>query len=93
MKLSNHTYDVLKNVALNVAPILTFVSAICVIWGVPHSEQITATLAALDTLLGALLVNSTNIYRAEQEQMNYNTDAEDGLEVIDYEDTDIDTEE
>ena len=93
MRLKNKTYDTLKTVALIIAPILTFVSAICIIWGVPYSEQITATLSALDALLGALLTNSTDRYRAEQVQMNYNTDDNEGYEVYEYEDTDNDTEE
>ena len=93
MKLKNSTYDKLKTVALIVAPLLTFAAAVCVIWGVPYSEQITATIAALDTFLGTLLTNSTDAYRAETEQMNYNTDDNEGYEVIEYEDQEIDTEE
>lgn len=59
MKLSNKTYDILKKVALILAPLITFIGALCAIWGVPHSEQITATLAALDTLIGSLLTISS----------------------------------
>ena len=55
MKLSNKTYDRLKVVAFIVAPALTFIAALCIIWKVPYSEQITATLAALDTALGEYL--------------------------------------
>lgn len=54
-KLSNRTYDILKTIALIAAPLITFIGAVCIIWHVPFAEQITATLAALDTLLGALL--------------------------------------
>ena len=35
---------------------MAFIGALCSIWNVPHSEQITATLTAIDTLLGALVV-------------------------------------
>lgn len=55
MKLSNRTYDTLKLVALIAVPLFAFLGALCTIWNVPHSEQITATLTALDTLLGALV--------------------------------------
>lgn len=90
MRLKNQTYDKLKTVALNIAPILTFISALCTIWGVPYSAQLTASVAAFDTLIGAMLVKSTEIYRAEKEQDNYNTDDNEGYE---YEDTTDDTEE
>lgn len=92
MRLSNRTYDVLKTIAFIIAPLLTFASAVCIIWNVPYSEQITATLAALDTMLGALLKNSTDIYRAETPQSNFNEDYGSGLEVEVYEDQDTDTE-
>ena len=51
MKLQNQTYDRLKHIAWVLAPLITFIGAILSIWGVPHAEKITATLAALDTLL------------------------------------------
>ena len=56
MKLSNRQYDILKRIALIAAPLITFLGAVCVIWKVPFAEQITATLAALDTLLGSILI-------------------------------------
>lgn len=62
MKLSNKNYDLLKKIALYIAPIATFVGAICAIWGVPSAEKITATLAALDTLIGALVAISSYNY-------------------------------
>ena len=65
--MQNSTYDKLKIVAWIAAPLITFIGAVCVIWGVPHSEQITATLAALDTLIGSLLTISN---------INYNKGAE-----------------
>lgn len=54
--MSNRTYDIIKMVSLIAVPIVAFVSALCTIWNVPHSEQITATLTAIDTLLGAIVV-------------------------------------
>lgn len=53
--MSNRTYDILKTIALIAAPLITFIGAVCIIWGVPFAEQITATLAAIDTLLGTIL--------------------------------------
>lgn len=62
MKMKNETYDVLKWVAMIVLPaVVTFVAAIGQIWGIPYTAQIAATIAAVDTLLGACLqVSSAN---------------------------------
>ena len=73
MKMKNKTYDTLKTVALIVAPILTFTSAVCAIWNVPYSEQITATLAALAALIGTLLKDSSDKYNTEK-KINENKD-------------------
>ena len=63
MKLKNETYDRLKLVAWILAPLITFIGAMCDIWGVPYAMKITATLAALDTLLGSLLtISNANYY-------------------------------
>jgi len=62
MKLENRTYDILKRVALMIVPLITFLAAIGDIWGIPYTTEITATLAALDTLIGALLQISSNNY-------------------------------
>lgn len=54
--MSNRTYDIIKVTALVATPLIAFLAALCSIWNVPHAEQITASLTALDTLLGALVV-------------------------------------
>ena len=52
--MSNTVYDSLKWVALMVLPaIATLFSAISMIWGIPYGEQITSTIIAIDTALGA----------------------------------------
>ena len=43
-------------VSLIAVPFVAFISALMTIWNVPHGEQITATLTAIDTLLGAIVV-------------------------------------
>lgn len=63
VRLSNQAYDILKKVALLIAPLCTFIATVGDIWGLPYAVEIGATLAALDTLLGAVLSIST---------MNYN---------------------
>lgn len=67
MKLQNSTYDKLKHIAWILAPLITFVGALCTIWGIPNAEKITATLAAIDTLLGSLLTVSNYNYNKEGE--------------------------
>lgn len=81
IQLTNEQYDRLKKVAFTFAPIATFIGAICVIWGVPFAEQITATLAAFDTLLGSLLRTSTTNYKATKLQDSFNS--EDITEMMD----------
>ena len=54
--MSNRTYDIIKMVSLLAVPLVAFLGALCTIWNVPHAEQITATLTAIDTLLGAVVV-------------------------------------
>ena len=66
MKMSNCVYDKLKLIAWILAPLITFIGAVCIIWGVPYAEQITATLAALDTFLGSLLTVSNINYNKDE---------------------------
>ena len=65
MTMKNETYDKLKLIAWILAPVITFIGALCSIWGVENADRITATLAALDTLLGSLLTISNANYNAE----------------------------
>ena len=68
MKMSNHTYDVLKDIALIVLPALaTLYAALAKIWGLPYEVSIPATIMAVDTFLGAILKLSTNQYNKQQQ--------------------------
>lgn len=63
MKLTNKAYDVLKYITQIVIPaVATCYFTIAQIWGLPYGEEIVGTLAAIDTLMGALLMISTNMY-------------------------------
>lgn len=62
MKISNKTYDTIKFIALLVAPLCTFFAALVEIWGIPYGAQIVATIAALDTLMGAIVIILKNNY-------------------------------
>lgn len=72
MIMTNGTYDRLKMIAWILAPLITFIGAVLSIWGVPNAEKITATLAALDTLLGSLLTVSNYKYNKENEDVDVN---------------------
>ena len=68
MKLSNETYDILKYIAQIVLPALgTLYAALSGIWGLPYGDQVTGTIMAIDTFLGALLLISTNQYNKTKE--------------------------
>lgn len=54
--MTNKAYDIIKTIALIATPVITFICALVNIWGIPYGAEITASLAALDTLLGAIVV-------------------------------------
>jgi len=60
--MSNKTYDIIKNIGLIAVPVLAFITSLCTIWEVPHCAQVTATLTAIDTLVGAIVVVAKAIY-------------------------------
>ena len=63
MIMNNKVYDVLKFIAQIVLPaIATFYLTLAGIWGLPFGEQVSATVMAIDTLLGTVLMISSNTY-------------------------------
>ena len=68
MKLSNQTYDILKEIALTILPALaTLYAVIGKIWGLPYVTEIPATIMAIDTAMGAILHISTKNYQEENQ--------------------------
>lgn len=66
MVMNSKVYDILKYIAQIVLPaIATFVAAVFGIWGLPYGEQVAATVMALDTLLGAILMISSSAYKKQ----------------------------
>ena len=64
--MNNQTYDILKRVALIVIPALaTFVNAVGIVWGVPYTNEATATITAFGVFLGAALGASSANYEPE----------------------------
>lgn len=69
MKMSNKVYDILKFIAQIVLPALgTLWAALGKIWGWPLVTEITATICAVDTFLGALLGISSYNYNKQEQQ-------------------------
>lgn len=64
--MNNQIYDILKRVALIVIPALaTFVNAVGIVWGVPYTNEATATITAFGVFLGAALGVSSKNYEPE----------------------------
>lgn len=62
--MSNKVYDILKFLAQIVLPALaTFYVSIASIWGLPLGDEVSRTIMAVDTLLGAVLMISTAQYK------------------------------
>lgn len=53
--MSNSVYDALKWIGLIAVPVITFLTALVNIWNIPYGDQIIATLAAIDVLIGAIV--------------------------------------
>jgi hypothetical protein len=61
--MSDRTYDILANIQRLLAPLATFIVAICGIFGWTQSgEQIAAVISALAVFLGAILKIKSNQY-------------------------------
>lgn len=68
MKLSNEMYDRLKWIAMILLPAVSVLYlALAGLWNLPYPEQISGTVMAIDTFLGAILGISTNNYNKEIE--------------------------
>lgn len=63
MKLNDKLYDILKWLVIIVLPACaTLYAALASVWGWPFAEQVTTTITAVDTFLGAVLCISTASY-------------------------------
>ena len=67
--MSNKIYDALKFIAQIVLPALaTLYVTIASLWGLPYPEEISGTIMAIDTFLGAVLMISSNQYYKDKEE-------------------------
>lgn len=66
--MSNKVYDVLKWIVMIVLPACaTLYAALSGIWGLPFAEQIPATITAVDTFLGVVLMISSVQHKKKTE--------------------------
>lgn len=67
--MSNKVYDILKFIAQIVLPALaTLYLTVANIWGLPYGEEISTTVMAVDTFLGAVLMISSSNYNKSKEE-------------------------
>ncbi len=64
--MSNKTYDVIRLVGEMAVPVIAFIASLCTIWNLPHADEITATLTAIDTLIGAVIMILRTQYNKRQ---------------------------
>ena len=71
MILKNKTYDILKFIAQYLLPgLATCIATIFKIWNIPYGVEISATIMAIDTLLGVILgISSKNYYEPIEEEI------------------------
>lgn len=62
--MSNKLYDVLKYIAMIVLPALAVLySTLAGLWGLPYPKEISETIMAIDTFMGAILMLSSANYK------------------------------
>ena len=54
--MNNSTFNLIRTVGEIAVPVIACLTAVCTIWQVPHCAEVTATLTALDTLIGAIVM-------------------------------------
>lgn len=64
--MTNKTFNIIRLIGEIAVPVIAFITAICTIWNVPRCAEITATLTALDTLIGAIVMILRKNYNKRQ---------------------------
>jgi hypothetical protein len=68
IKMTNKQYDVLKDISLCWFPaIMALTGVVMVTWEIPYSDQVLATMAGLNTFMGALVKYYKARYDAKKE--------------------------
>lgn len=71
--MSNRAYDILKGIGLVAVPVIVFITALINIWNIPYGDQIIASLAALDVLIGAIVTVAKGQYDRKQAHIEKDT--------------------
>ena len=71
--MNDRVYDTLKAVGLVAVPVIAFVTALINIWGIPFGDQIVATLAAVDVLIGAIVTVAKGQYDRKKAKIEEDT--------------------
>lgn len=72
--MSNNVYDTLKLISLIFVPVITFLTAFINIWHIPYGDELIATMAAADALLGGIVVIAKVVYDKKQNVVEVNVD-------------------
>ena len=64
--MNNKTFNLIRTVGEIAVPVIACIMAICTIWNVPHCAEVTASLTALDTLIGAVVMILRTSYNKRQ---------------------------
>ena len=64
--MSNKTYDLLKNIALILPVIITFIVAIFQIWNIPYKTEVELTLLALESAVASIVKIQNKIYNKKK---------------------------
>lgn len=85
MFISNKSYDIMKAISTVILPaVITCYATISMTWGMPYTEEVVATLGAINVLIGAMCKLSSDAYINDMELEDE--------EIDDYEDEDYEEE-
>lgn len=70
--MSNRAYDIVKNLALILAPTCTLIMALLQAFDVIDNETGVAIASAIDTFLGAIVVVAKQIYDEKNKEIGEN---------------------
>lgn len=70
--MSNRAYDIVKNLALILAPTCTLIMALLQAFDVIDNETGVAIASAIDTFLGAIVVVAKQIYDGKNKEIGEN---------------------
>lgn len=71
--MSDKTYDILKWIGLITVPVITFLTTVVNILGLPHGDMIVSILAAADVMIGAIVAVANAQYRRKKDRIEDKT--------------------